>query len=561
MRVAIYARYSSDAQSEASIDDQVRVCRARADREGWTIVGVYADYAISGATTDRAQFQALMASARLGKFDMVLAEAMDRISRDQEHIAGFYKHLTFAGIRTVTIAEGDISELHIGLKGTMSALFLKDLAQKTHRGLEGRVRQGRSAGGRAYGYRLVRELDSRGELVRGGRTIDPVEAAVINRIFTAFDGGASPRAIAKMLNQEGIPGPDDGVWQDTTIRGHALRSTGILRNQLYVGRLVWNRMRFIKDPTTGYRVSRPNPESAWVIEDVPDLRIVDQALWDRVDARLVGIRASDRSQKVQANAFWKQRRPKHLLSGKTYCGCCGGPMASIGKDYLACSTARNKGTCEHTRGVRRAAVEEVILDDLKSHLMHPDLVKEFSAAFIAETNRLRAGIEAGHAALEREQVQIDRKLAGLIDAIAEGLRSPGIKAQLEQLEARKIELEQKLVAPPAPLPRLHPNLAEVYRAKVADLHAALADPAGSNEAIEILRSLVERVIIRPTAEKGFELELVGELAAMLELGLNNKKPALGGAGVLGVYRSSVKVVAGTRNQRFLRLVEHKSRGW
>ena len=97
------------------------------------------------------------------------------------------------------------------------------------------------------------------------------------------------------------------------------------------------------------------------------------------------------------------------------------------------------------------------------------------------------------------------------------------------------------MAPPAPLPRLHPNLAEMYRAKVVDLQAALAGPSGRTEAIEILRTLVERVIIRPTAEKGFEPELVGELAAMLELGLdaNSKKPAL------GVYRSSVKVVAGT----------------
>ncbi len=123
-RVAIYARFSSDNQSDASIDDQVRVCRARADREGWTVTSVYTDYAISGATAHRSQFQALLADARSGKIDIVMAEAMDRISRDQEHIAGFYKHVTFAGARIVTIAEGEVSELHIGLKGTMSALFL-----------------------------------------------------------------------------------------------------------------------------------------------------------------------------------------------------------------------------------------------------------------------------------------------------------------------------------------------------------------------------------------------------------------------------------------------------
>jgi DNA invertase Pin-like site-specific DNA recombinase len=167
MRCAIYARYSSDAQSEQSIDDQVRICRARAEREGWTVVDVFADYAISGASASRPRFQQLISDARAGRFEIVLAEALDRVSRDQEHVAGFYKQTSFAGIRVVTIAEGDISELHIGLKGTMSALFLKDLAQKTHRGLEGRVRAGRSGGGLSFGYRVLRGVRPDGMLITG----------------------------------------------------------------------------------------------------------------------------------------------------------------------------------------------------------------------------------------------------------------------------------------------------------------------------------------------------------------------------------------------------------
>ncbi|MBX6747077.1 MAG: recombinase family protein, partial [Acetobacteraceae bacterium] len=154
-RCAIYARYSSDRSREASIEDQVRVCRQRAEREGWTVVEVYADFAISGASADRPRFQQLMADAQAGRFEVILAEALDRLSRDQEHMAAFYKQMSFAGARVVTIAEGDITELHVGLKGTMAALFLKDLAQKTHRGLEGRVRAGHSGGGRCYGYRVV----------------------------------------------------------------------------------------------------------------------------------------------------------------------------------------------------------------------------------------------------------------------------------------------------------------------------------------------------------------------------------------------------------------------
>ena len=146
MRCALYARYSSDQQREASIEDQLRICRVRAEREGWTVVEVFADAAISGATTLRPGFQALLTAMRAGQLDLVLAESLDRFSRDQEHIAGFYKQARFAGVQVVTLAEGEVSELHIGLKGTMGALYLKDLADKTRRGLEGRIRAGRAVG-------------------------------------------------------------------------------------------------------------------------------------------------------------------------------------------------------------------------------------------------------------------------------------------------------------------------------------------------------------------------------------------------------------------------------
>ena len=295
MRCAIYARYSSDSPREASIEDQVRVCRARAEREGWGVAGIYADYAISGTSASRPRYQQLLADAKAGRFEVILAEALDRISRDQEHIAGFHKQASFAGVRVVTLAEGDISELHVGLKGTMSALFLKDLAQKTHRGLEGRVRAGHSAGGISYEYEVVRQLDARGEPLRGRRAIKPAEAAVVRRIFSLFADGHSPIAVARLLNAERIPGPEGRAWRDTTIRGHALRGTGILRNELYIGRLIWNRMRFLRDPLTGKRVSRMNPAAEWVTEEVPDLRIIDQPLWDRVQTRLDEIRVARQS--------------------------------------------------------------------------------------------------------------------------------------------------------------------------------------------------------------------------------------------------------------------------
>ena len=186
MIAVIYARYSSELQRDASIEDQVRLCRARIEREGWRYLHAYTDRAVSGASALRPAYQSLLEDARRGQFDIVVAEALDRLSRDQEDVAGLFKRLRFSGIRLITLAEGEITELHVGLKGTMNALFLKDLADKTRRGLEGRVLKGRSGGGLCYGYDVVREHDANGEPIYGGRKINEIEAGVVRRIFAEF---------------------------------------------------------------------------------------------------------------------------------------------------------------------------------------------------------------------------------------------------------------------------------------------------------------------------------------------------------------------------------------
>ena len=147
MRVGIYARYSSDNQRDASIADQIRVCRQFAERQGWQVLREYSDHAISGATLLRLGFQALMRDALRGDLEIVLAESLDRFSRDQEDTAGLFKRLTFASVNIVTLAEGDITHLRIGLKGTMNALFLKELAEKTRRGMRGRIDLSKAGGG------------------------------------------------------------------------------------------------------------------------------------------------------------------------------------------------------------------------------------------------------------------------------------------------------------------------------------------------------------------------------------------------------------------------------
>ncbi|WP_338085584.1 recombinase family protein [Gluconobacter potus] len=216
----------------------------------------------------------------------MLAEAMDRLSRDQEDIAGLFKRMTFSGVRIITLSEGDVTHLHIGLKGTMNVLFLKDLTEKVRHGLRGRVEDGKSGGGNSYGYDVVRQFKR--------------------------------------------------------IRGDRERGTGVLNNEMYVGRLVWNRLRYLKDPDTGKRVSRLNPVSEWVIQEVPELRIIEQDLWDAVKARQA---ETTFSQPQRGNeALSERRRPRHLFAGLIRCGCCGGGYSMISKDLLGCSAARRRAT-------------------------------------------------------------------------------------------------------------------------------------------------------------------------------------------------------------------------
>jgi DNA invertase Pin-like site-specific DNA recombinase len=387
VRVALYARYSSDRQSENSIDDQLRICRERVEREGWEVVHVFQDAAISGATNTRPGFQALQLAMRRGEVDVVVAEALDRVSRDQEHIAAFFKLATYSAVRLVTLSENEVSALHIGLKGTMNALFLEDLAAKTRRGLEGRVRAGRGTGPAPYGYRRVTTvLRSDGEIDRGLREIVPEHAAVVQRIFAEYAQGRSAGAIALRLNADHIPGPRVVGWNAMTIRGRPSHGDGILRNRAYLGEMVWNRRHRVVDPMTGQAHRRLNPTDERVTGLAPEHRIIDQALWDQVQARLAVAAAPENAETGELR-FWEKRKARHLLSGKLICGVCGGPFAANSGGRYSCNDQR-RGKCSNEATIARVALEERVLVILSENMMDPELARAFAEEFAVEWERM-----------------------------------------------------------------------------------------------------------------------------------------------------------------------------
>ena len=531
-RVALYARYSSDLQRDASIEDQLRICREYATRQNWTVVDSYSDRAISGASM-RPGLQDLLADAARGRFDFILAEGLDRLSRDQEDTARIFKQLNFAGIKLFTVADGEISELHIGFKSTLNALYLKDLAAKTRRGMRGRVEAGKSGGGLCYGYAVRRSLNADGTLSTGEREIVPDEAETIRLVFREFAAGKSPRQIAHELNHVGIQAPAGKGWGQSTINGNPERGTGILNNELYIGRLVWNRLRYVKDPATGKRVSRPNEPDKLIIQDAPELRIVDEELWRAVKARQAKAskRASPKTAPSRNNdtlaaktGFWSHQRPKHLLTGLMRCGVCGGGYHKISATLFGCAAARNKGTCDNRLNIRVEALDEIVLSGLKGRLMNPEVYQTFLAAYIAERNSILAQRNAQYTAAEAELAKVKRQLQVLVHQLLDGMAARTLKEQMIVLEARKDELNALLANRPAAEPALHPNLAHIYRENVAALHKALADPATKDKAFSIIRTLIEEVCLVP-GNGELRVEIYGAQAGILALSAPNNKTA------------------------------------
>jgi site-specific DNA recombinase len=517
MRAAIYARYSSDLQRNASIEDQIEVCRRFANLQGWEIGKVYADRAVSGASTARPEYQELFEAAALGQFDIVLAESLDRLSRKVADVATLQETLAFNGIKLHTVATGEVTALLAGILGSVSQQYLLDLKEKTKRGQLGRALQGKIPGGKAYGYKVLPGTDQGA----GDREIIPDQASVVTRIFQEYALGKSPAHIARDLNTEHVPGPEGRAWRDTTIRGQVDRGTGLLNNSLYVGRLEWNRCSYVKDPQTGKRVARVNPKDQWEIVEVPHLRIIDDTLWNRVKDRQQRV-ATTITKDVDGNALNRVHRKRYLLSGLLVCSECGGGYTIVGKDRYGCANRnRGKSTCQNTKTIKRQVLEERILRSLKERLVTPDLVKIFVEGFQKEVERLtrqdRKAVERHH----RSLAEINRKIKRIMDAIEDGLYTPDMKVRMEYLQSEKDSLTaniKRAETEPTPI-TLHPNLHELYARQVSRLEEALNDTLIKTQAVDLIQSLIERIELTPDpkAANGIEIALQGELANILSV--------------------------------------------
>ena len=507
-RAAIYARHSSDLQNAKSCRDQIELCKQWAEPRGFTIVGSYRDEGVSGASViNRPGLADLMQNALSGAFDILICEALDRLSRHQADLHSLRRDLEFHDITIHTVQDGEVSPVQAGIKGMMSELYLSDLGQKTKRGLAAVVQEGRSAGGRSYGYAC--KTGEKGKLL-----IDPDEAEIVRRIFANYIDGDSPRQIAKRLNQDGILSPRGGKWNASTINGSKSRQNGILNNRLYIGETVWNRQRFVKNPSSGRRVSRLNPESEWKRAIDPDLRIIDEETWEAA-AAIKARRSNEKSHHIT--------KPKHLLSGLIKCGACGSSYTVAGRDRLACSRHRESGDCSNNRSIARHHVEERVLAALQQQLAEPDLIKEYLRAYQEERDRLQGQEQAVSEALRKKIEKLKAQIDRAVNAILKGTASATLTTRLGEMEEEAKRLEQELAnlqADTQPF-TMHPQSAKTYVRIIDRLKDHLDDLPVGKERDDIflqIRQLIDCVTIIPKGErKPVDIEVKGLLAALLSL--------------------------------------------
>jgi DNA invertase Pin-like site-specific DNA recombinase len=509
MRTAAYCRFSSDAQREASIRDQLRNVEAHCARVGWPLPALYQDQAISGSRNDRPGYRALLDAAEVGAFDVLLVDDLSRLSRDHIETAQTIRRLKFAGIRVVGVSDGtdtarDGYKLEAGIRGIMSEMYLDDLAKRTHRGLMGQALEGFSAGGLPYGYASV--------AVDGGfrREIKPDEARWVRYVFERYAAGASTRAIANDLNAMKIPSPRGGTWAHSAMYPDA-KGVGMLGNAIYNGRQIWNKTAWVKDPVSGRRRRTMRPRSEWVIIESPELKIIDDDLWRACEARAKVVKR-DTAGRREAGKNSGGRSAKYLFSGLLKCGVCGAPFTIRGSRYYGCSNYQNRGAsvCANGVSVKKATIERVLLAGVKESL----LSEEAFRAFEAEARALLKEARPDPGLARRKLATANKELDNLMSAIKAGIITPTTKAALQEAEGQVASATEELKAierfePTQMLPRAR----EIYRNMVAQLEE-IDDVSAAREA---LRGLIGDVRLIPENGKlTAEIQSAGLAGALYE---------------------------------------------
>src|SRR6266446_5458719 len=394
------------SQNETSTDDQQRICREYAERQGWRIIESYAETVSGAAFGNRPEFLRMRAAAMAGRFAVLLVTDTGRLTRSQE-LAPLIERLRFQRVRIIGVQDAfdsstGTSDMQAGLTGIASVEFRRMVKARTHAALKIRAQTARATGGKAYAY------SSKGELV-------PHEAEIVREIFERFAGGESYRAIAASLNARGVPSPGS-AWKRQQRRGSGWTGSAIraiLFNERYAGRIRWNVSEWRKDPDTGRRQRVMRPRTDWISRVDESQRIVSDGLWDRPHRRRVRTGASDPRLKSGG-------RPKFLLSGLLICDVCNAHYVLDGSFGYTRGSYRDGAACSNGVRVRRDRAEHVLVDPIRDELLAPERVALMAREMQEYYSQQARVLQSRAIEMPGELAQLSARIERLRDRLRQG---------------------------------------------------------------------------------------------------------------------------------------------
>lgn len=389
MRTAvIYARFSCSKQREASIEDQLRVCTEWCQREGYEIVAQYCDYAISGRTDDRPEFQRMIQNA--GESDIVLVYMMDRFSRDAYDAPIYKKRLREKGVKVVSATEplNDspdailLEKIYEGLAAVESA----HISQRTKRGMHGNALKCMHNGVRVYGYDFADD---------GRYTINESEAAIVRECFARKIDGEPVNSIANDLARRGVQ----------TYTGRPAGYTfayNLLRNEKYTGVYAWGDVR------------------------------VENGMPQIIDKDVFMMAQNTHPRKQRSNETWRD----YPLSGKTICAGCGRNLIGVsarGRNNVRYSYYQCSNKCG-AKPVRAEILESEVVSHVRELLADRETALEIANVVSRYAGSSDAKRKLDDALKRRETAS--KAVSNLTRAVAQGMEYSLVRDDLERYQAQ-----------------------------------------------------------------------------------------------------------------------------
>jgi site-specific DNA recombinase len=507
LKVAVYARYSSDMQKDTSVEDQFATLEKAAKRLNLQLDQrhYYCDRAQSATTLfgRPGLTRDLLGAVERGEIEAVFVEATDRLSRSKADLFWLADRFEFHKVRIFTIG-GEVSDMQLLFDGHTNSDFVKKLSIRVKRGHDRMAAAGRIPTCAAYGYDVATDHET---AKRGLRVINLEEAAIVRRIFMEYASGMTPRQIVVGLERDKVPSPSGApIWNYQTIVGGQGAKRGLLHNRLYIGEYVRNRFTAPKNPATGKRVVRPLDPDELMLVPMPALRIVSDELWNAAHA----IRLKRQHEKFGVSGYVRHAtvtRKQDLLSGLIVCASCSGLMSTIasscrGGRRVACSNATQRKTCNHTKSYNVAQLTAGAIRYMHAHLTDPEFLKEKAKAKAQEAAKLSREESEERRKVENQLAKLDLQIKRLADAVADDIDTP-VKELMEAIKGKEIErvaLRERLkyLAAETNVTALHPaNLTSFYKS-VDTLHAKLLDNPHDPEARAAFQNIIHSVVVHPT---------------------------------------------------------------